>query len=304
VTFHNPARPKSHLNELSQGIVAQTAKTLMDDWFNVITANCKLSTDAIHALHDIGFIVVSGAVLPERLEQLAAAYDSAVTSALASADSDIAKIGSTTTRVHDLVNRGPEFDGLYVFQPVLDACYQVIGRPYKLSCMLARTLHPHTPAQNLHVDFKQDKIGWPMIGFILMIDEFRSDNGATRFVLGSHKLPEGPDEVMKDSTADFEGQMLACGPPGSIIIYNGSIWHGYTANRSSQPRRSIQGAFIRREAQAALDQQARIRPETQARIGDLAKYLLDVEPNQTEQAGLFSTAVSFLPKRAPVKEDC
>jgi ectoine hydroxylase-related dioxygenase (phytanoyl-CoA dioxygenase family) len=145
--------------------------------------------------------------------------------------------------------------------------------------MHARTLHPRSPAQALHVDFKRDAKGWPMVGFIVMIDEFRSDNGATRFVPGSHKAPQSPGDVMKDATAAYEGQVFACGPAGSIVIYNGSIWHGHTANHLSQPRRSIQGAFIRRDGQASVNQRSRLRPETLGRIGDLAKYLLDLEPD-------------------------
>jgi ectoine hydroxylase-related dioxygenase (phytanoyl-CoA dioxygenase family) len=35
-------------------------------------------------------------------------------------------------------------------------------------------------------DVQRDSSGWPLVGFILMIDAFRPDNGATRFVLGSH----------------------------------------------------------------------------------------------------------------------
>ena len=66
------------------------------------------------------------------------------------------------------------------------------------------------------------------------------------------------------------------GPAGSIILFNGSVWRGHTANRSAGRRRSIQGAFIPRTARPAIDQASRIRPETLQRIGDLAKYVLDV----------------------------
>jgi hypothetical protein len=45
----------------------------------------------------------------------------------------------------------------------------------------------------------------------------------------------------------YEGQISACGAAGSIVIYIGSVWHGHGANLTSQRRRSIQGAYIRRE---------------------------------------------------------
>ena len=242
-----------------------------DQWFREIEANYCLPDDVARQLRDIGYVVIEGAVAQAKRVQLSEAYDAAV---LAAHPDDVSVRSST--RVHDFVNRGHCFDKLYIYAPLLAACCHVIAQPFKLSTMLARTLLPGTPAQELHVDFKRDDEGWPMIGFIFMIDEFQSDNGTTRFVPGSHMLPYSPDEVMKDAAADCEGQTLACGPAGSIIIYNGSIWHGHTANRSDKQRRSIQGAFIRRDAQSAVNWAARIRPETLARIGSLAKYLLDL----------------------------
>jgi len=92
-----------------------------------------------------------------------------------------------------------------------------------------------------------------MVGFIIMVDEFRSDNGATRFVPGSHNWPTIPDDPIKDPDADHERQLLACGPAGSVILYNGSVWHGLSANQTSEPRRSIQGAFIRRDAEPGIN---------------------------------------------------
>jgi ectoine hydroxylase-related dioxygenase (phytanoyl-CoA dioxygenase family) len=244
----------------------------MDDWFSVIGAGCELSMVAAQDLREIGFAVIPGPLVPEGLAQLAAAYDSAMTSA----DPDDVSVGSSTTRVHDFVNRGPEFDALYVYQPVLEACCRTIGQPFKLSSLLARTVRPRSPAQALHVDYERDADGWPMLGFILMVDEFRSDNGATRFVPGSHEWLTLSGDLTIAPPADYEGQVVACGPAGSVIVYNGSVWHGHTANSSGEPRRSIQGAYIRREARSGGDLPARMRPATLARVGPLARYLLAV----------------------------
>src|SRR5262249_55636941 len=131
--------------------------------------------------------------------------------------------------------------------------------------------------QSLHVDVKRHADGWPLVGFIVMVDAFDGENGATRFVPGSHSWPREPDEL-KHASGAYDGEVLACGPAGSVIIFHGSVWHGHGANRSTRCRRSIQGAFIPREARAAIDQAARMRPETFARISDLAKSVLDVWP--------------------------
>ena len=61
-----------------------------------------------------------------------------------------------------------------------------------------------------------------------------------------------------------------------MVVFNGSIWHGHTANRSGSPRRSLQGAYIRREAASGFDLPGRMTPGTLARISPLAKYVLAV----------------------------
>lgn len=220
-----------------------------------------------------GFVVIPGPVPPERIERLADAYDTV----MATATGDDIKVGSTTTRVSDFVNRGAEFDALYVFPPVLEACRHVIGPTFRLSSLLGRTLRPHQPGQGLHVDVQRDSADWPLLGFILMVDEFRPDNGATCFVPGSHHWPKSPSGTVPGAQADGHKQELALGPAGSVLVFNGSTWHGHTVNTSNQPRRSIQGFFIPRTGRAATDFAARMSSETRARLSPVAQYVLGVE---------------------------
>ena len=245
----------------------------MQDWFNIIGVGCQLPASAIRDLRDVGFVVIPGPIAPDKLSHLAAAYDAAI----AAASPDDVKVGSTTTRVRDFVNRGPEFDELYTYQPILEASRRIIGWPFRLSTMHARTVRPRSEAQALHVDFERDREGWPMIGFIFMVDEFRRDNGATRFIPGSHHWPTVPDELGHDQRGDYENQIVACGSAGSIIVFNGSIWHGHTANSSDELRRSVQGAYIRRAAPSGENLPERMHSDTLARIGSLAKYVLAIE---------------------------
>ena len=242
----------------------------MSDWFSTLAAGSEFPVDAASELRERGFVVLRDAVASDRMERLANAY----TDAVASATGDDVRIGSASTRVNDFVNRGSAFDDLYIFPPLLEACCRVIGRPFKLSSFHARTLRPHTPAEELHVDVRWDSADWPLLSFILMIDEFRPDNGATRFVPGSHRWPRTPADSMADLRAYHAGQVLACGAAGSLLVFNGSAWHSHTANVSSGPRRSLQGAFIPRNGRAGTDFAARMQPETRARLGPLAKTVL------------------------------
>jgi len=259
----------------------------MDEWFSEIAADYKLPEGGAEELRDAGFVVMAGPLPRDRVSGFAAAYDLAVRAA----HPDDVSIGRTSIRVHDFVNCGPEFDCLYLYVPLLAACCSVIRQPFKLSTMLARTVTAHSSAQALHADFRNQD-GWPMVGFIIMVDDFQSDNGATRFVPSSHLWPHVPIDVMQDPTTDYEGQVLATGRAGSIIIYNGSIWHGHTANATGQPRRSIQGAYIRRDAQAGVDQAARIRPDTLSRIGSLARYLLNLPAEKRGRSTISGSAAS------------
>ena len=236
----------------------------------MLDSGSRFAARATEELHKAGFTIISGPIANDRMKAFAAAYDAAMASGKAA---DL-KVGSTTTRLYDLINRGVDFDGVYLYPPLLRACQHVIRGPFKLSSIMGRTLRPHTAAQDLHVDIKRDSEDLPMVGFILMIDEFRCDNGATRFVPGSHAWAEVPEQVMHNRQAKYDGEVAACGCAGSLILFNGSVWHGHTANVSSESRRSIQGYFVRRGARSGIDWSHRMQPDTLARISPLARYLL------------------------------
>jgi hypothetical protein len=247
--------------------------TYSDDEYEDLLARCHLSEHASAQLRDGGFVVVPGPSIPGGIERLSEAYDHAVESA------DPADVRvSSSTRVIDFVNRAPEFDGIYVYSPLLAACRMIVGEPFKLSGTRARTLEPGAPTEAFHVDVKHQHRadGWPIVGFIMMVDAFDAENGATRFVPGSHLRPHEPGELMESPANDHEAQVLASGPAGSMIIFNGSTWHGHTANRSTRRRRSLQGHFIPRDARSSIDHAERVRPEVLERIGELGRYILAI----------------------------
>jgi ectoine hydroxylase-related dioxygenase (phytanoyl-CoA dioxygenase family) len=185
------------------------------------------------------------------------------------ADPADTRIGGTTIRVSDFVDRSAVFDELYLHPPLLEACYRLIGQPFKLSTMHGRTLKPGAPAQRFHVDFAGIGETWPMAGFILKVDDFRSENGASCFVPGSQGEPSTP--------ARARPRLPACGTAASMIVLNGSVWHGHGANGTALPRRSTQRACVRRGEKSGGHLPGRLRPERLNRTKPLARHLLAVE---------------------------
>ena len=222
------------------------------------TTHHTLSTRAVEALGTDGFVVLPGPFPTSQIASLQAAYDSACATA---APEDIG-VGRTSTRVNDFVNRGPAFEPLFTWPPALEAARLVIGARYRLSVLHARTLHQGAQAQQLHVDVPRASDAWPMFGFIFMVDDFRADNGATRFVPGSHRRLDPPERLLADLFAPQAGEVLACGPAGSVILFDTSTWHGHTANSSASPRRSLQGTFIPYTARPATDFVGRLQPKS------------------------------------------
>jgi hypothetical protein len=86
----------------------------MSNWYSVIGALSDLLPEAGRQLDDIGYVVLPGPATQGGWARLAEAYDRAV-SAADPADVSI----RSSTRIHDFVNRSPEFDGLYIYRRLL-----------------------------------------------------------------------------------------------------------------------------------------------------------------------------------------
>jgi Phytanoyl-CoA dioxygenase (PhyH) len=184
-----------------------------------------------------GFIVTDGPYSFNEIISVASDYDHSFT---VTPDAQI-KRGRTSMRWGGLVALEP-FHRIYLHPALLSAASERIGGPFKLSSFCARSLLPNVPAAPPHQDVAPGADGYPLVGFIFMVDEFRSENGATRFMAGLRDAPRPPaDALARD----------ACGPAGSMLIFDGTTWHGHGANRTDKPRRSIQGAFIPQSHTAA-----------------------------------------------------
>lgn len=234
---------------------------------------------AFNDLDEAGFLSMPGPFSSQQLGELVGIYDEV----MANASGPSFNVGSTTTRMSDLLSFNVIFDEVFLYEPLLAICSRFFDHECKLSSFLGRTLRPGTPAQALHADLPRNSEDAPLLGFILMIDSFRKDNGATRFVPGSHRWPGVPDQSMVDARAQHPCEHVMCGAAGTMVLFNAAIWHGHTANVTSHQPRSIQGYFVRRDARQGFDFRSNLPEHVQARMTSRARRLLALDED-TDQS--------------------
>ena len=105
---------------------------------------------------------------------------------------------------------------------------------------------------------------------IWALTDFTPENGATRIVPGSHRFDHIPG---KGEVTD--GWVEAVMPAGSVLVYDGSAWHGGGANRTDERRLGIVcnhcAGWVRQEEDQLLaldrDYVARLPPRLQRMVG-------------------------------------
>jgi ectoine hydroxylase-related dioxygenase (phytanoyl-CoA dioxygenase family) len=130
---------------------------------------------------------------------------------------------------------------------------------------------------------------------IWLLDDFTSENGATRVVPGSQNWKRLPQEALADPLASHPEERLLLAPAGSVIVMNTHAWHGGTANRTARPRRALHAFYCRSDKPQQQYQKRLLRPETQARLSPQLRRLLALDdPHNDELSAQGSGASGFL----------
>jgi ectoine hydroxylase-related dioxygenase (phytanoyl-CoA dioxygenase family) len=180
--------------------------------------------------------------------------------------------GHRTVRIYNLLALARIFERVPVHAAVLPIAEGVIGEGCLISSLSSIAIDPGEVAQPIHADDQLIPLEKPHAPIICnsmwALTDFSEANGATRIVPGSHRR-ENPDYGGTYETIAAEM------PKGSVLIWDGALWHGGGANRTDTRRTGIAmnycAGFIRQQENQQLgipiDVAARFAPKLQELCG-------------------------------------
>jgi len=197
--------------------------------------------------------------------------------------------GFKTRRVYNLLVHGALFEEIPVHPRVLPVVEGVLDRGCLISSLSSIDIGPGESAQMLHAD--DQLIGLPrphpplVCNTMWAITDFTEANGATRIVPGSHRresCPAGGAEV-----ASIAAEMRR----GSVLVWNGSLWHGGGANRTDARRVGIAmnycAGFLRQQENQQLGVPRELARRFPPRLRELVGY------------GVYRHLIGHIDKRSP-----
>jgi ectoine hydroxylase-related dioxygenase (phytanoyl-CoA dioxygenase family) len=144
--------------------------------------------------------------------------------------------GYSTQRIYALFAKTRTFDEAATDPMLAQVLDRVLG-PHQLSAPVGIRIGPGEKAQILHRDDAIYPVPEPhpplVVNTMWPLDEFTAENGATRFIPGSHRWEPGRTPTPDDEVVQ------AVMSPGSAMFYLGSLWHGGGANQTGDPRLGV-----------------------------------------------------------------
>jgi ectoine hydroxylase-related dioxygenase (phytanoyl-CoA dioxygenase family) len=199
-----------------------------------------------------GFTIVENAIAPDLVEALSAALWR-LESKLGAKPAGNAFEGAATVRIYNLLAHGAPFDEVPVHASVLPIAEGVLDPGCLISSLSSIAIDPGEVAQPIHADdmvISLEKPHAPIVcNSMWALTDFTADNGATRLVPGSH-LRTNPEYGGAYETIAAEM------PKGSVLVWDGALWHGGGANATNERRVGLAmnycAGFIRQQENQQL----------------------------------------------------
>jgi ectoine hydroxylase-related dioxygenase (phytanoyl-CoA dioxygenase family) len=221
--------------------------------------------DELEAIREHGYVVLEGVLDAAELADLRAALQPHLREHGAGRNNFE---GYATERVYALVGKGAPFARLVEHPRVLALCDAMLESNYLLTASQAIRIYPHETPQPWHVDDGFYRIPRPRpavsISTIWAIDPFTHENGATQIIPRSHTWPDEPlAQLVAELAREIAGGDPArtprpappppaaladkildvTMPPGSVVVFQGTLLHRGGENRSEAPRLAISNQY-------------------------------------------------------------
>lgn len=201
-----------------------------------------------------GYAVLHDAIEPDLVDELTEVIDRLMVDlGVERGTNDF--LGRHTRRIFNLLARDPVFAKIPLHPHVLPLVERVLDPQCLLSSLTAIEMNPGQIAQPVHADDGSIALRRPHQPIVCVaiwaLTDFTEENGCTHLYPGSHRWPNRPakGERPPDPVRAVMGK-------GSVIVYDGSIWHGGGDNRAGTRRLGIVvnhcAGFIRQEENQLL----------------------------------------------------
>jgi ectoine hydroxylase-related dioxygenase (phytanoyl-CoA dioxygenase family) len=226
----------------------------------------------VEAIARDGFTIVENAIAPDLVQ--------ALTETLARLERELDAgpamngfEGHRTVRIYNLLAHDPVFARVPVHEHVLPIVEGVLDDGCLISSLSSIAIDPGESAQPIHADdqvIPLEKPHRPIVcNSMWALTDFTEANGATRLVPGSHRKPN-PDYGGAYETIAAEM------PRGSVLLWDGALWHGGGANTTDTRRTGIAmnycAGFIRQQENQQLGLSPDLVRGFEPRLQELVGY--------------------------------
>lgn len=181
-----------------------------------------------------GYTIVEDAIEPALVDALVGAIDRLHETLDVAPASNVFE-GDRTLRVYNLLARDEVFEAVPVHDRVLPIVERVLDVGCLVSSLSSITILPGQTAQPMHVDDQLIPLPRPHVPLVCnsmwALTDFTLENGATRLVPRSHR-----DAALPEPFAEHAAEIPAVMKKGSVLVWNGSVWHRGGANGTSTRR--------------------------------------------------------------------
>ena len=226
----------------------------------------KATEDLIQAKKDLkefGFCYIANALSKEEISSVKTRL---IEQALGERRLNIATMEyeGSNQRLFALVNKGQVFRELMMRPVVEEMAASCLGENFILSSLTANIAGKGGKKMPLHTDqmyLAPDLIETPMVvNMAWLLDDFSEENGGTQLVPKSHKLNRDKFvkllQEAKDSgvgirktfnkNPDFQHEIIsATAPAGTLLVFDGRIFHGTGKNKTNTKRHAVFTYFCR-----------------------------------------------------------